>query len=392
MEASNSLISVFITIILSLLVVAKSDNTVFNVLDYGAVGDGRTDDTNAFSKAWQATCSSSSSSAIMQVPSDKTFLIQAIRFDGPCNSKSVTMEINGNLVAPNDPSDWECEKSSCEQWIYFHRVDGLTVHGHGVIDARGKKWWNIEAFEISNSDNVNLRGGLKFKDSPRMHVVLNGLNSIFVSNISIEAPEKSPNTDGIHVSGCINAFIDHARIGTGDDCISIVDGSSYVTVSNVICGPGHGISIGSLGKNGANDKVEYVSVSDVVFIGATNGARIKTWQGGRGYARHIVFERILLHATINPIIIDQFYCDHQHCVNSNSAVQITNVTYRQILGTSKKKKPAVKFLCSESFPCRDIVVEDIHIAGKDEKDAKYECSNVYGRARGEKVPQISCLN
>ncbi|PIN06788.1 Polygalacturonase [Handroanthus impetiginosus] len=274
MEASSLFFFLFTT---SLLLVGTSDQTVFNVLDYGAVGDGQTDDTNAFARAWQETCASSSS-ATVQVPSGKTFLIRALRFNGPCNSNSVSMEIDGNLMAPSDPSKWDCENNVCDRWIYFHRVDGLTVRGYGTIDGRGDKWWHGDALEISSSNNIYLGGGLNFKDSPRMHVVLNGLRSLVVSDITIDAPEKSPNTDGIHVTGCTNAFINHSRIGTGDDCISIVDGSSFVTITNIICGPGHGISIGSLGKNGANDEVEYISVSDVVFIGSTNGARIKTWQ------------------------------------------------------------------------------------------------------------------
>lgn len=37
-------------------------------------------------------------------------------------------------------------------------------------------------------------------------------------------------------------------------------------------------SVGSLGFNGANNTVEHVYVSDVVFRGTSNGARIKTWQ------------------------------------------------------------------------------------------------------------------
>ncbi|XP_012839311.1 PREDICTED: polygalacturonase-2-like [Erythranthe guttata] len=171
----------------------------------------------------------------------------------------------------------------------------------------------------------------------------------------------------------------------------MIGGSSYVTISNITCGPGHGISIGSLGKNGGYDTAEHVRVGDVVFIGATNGARIKTWQGGKGYVRDILFERLLFHNTGNPIIIDQFYCDHAHCTTSESAIEIRNVTYRQILGTSRKKKVAVKLDCSETVPCRDIVFEDIHIIGIDGKIADYECRNVYGRSLGDKVPRLSCL-
>lgn len=97
--------------------------------------------------------------------------------------------------------------------------------------------------EISNSDNVNLGGALRFKDSPMMHLVLNGIRSVLVSNVTIEAPKESPNTDGIHVQECTNARIEHCTIGTGDDCIAVVHGSWNVRINNIICGPGHGIRL-----------------------------------------------------------------------------------------------------------------------------------------------------
>lgn len=50
-------------------------------------------------------------------------------------------QIDGNLVAPSDPSNWECEGGVCHQWLYFHLVDGLRLRGRGTIDGRGHKWW-----------------------------------------------------------------------------------------------------------------------------------------------------------------------------------------------------------------------------------------------------------
>ncbi|KAK1271027.1 putative polygalacturonase [Acorus gramineus] len=84
---------------------------------------------------------------------------------------------------------------------------------------------------------------------------------------------------------------------------------SNVNITGVACGPGHGISIGSLGKDGDRATVEQIHVQHCSFSGTTNGARIKTWQGGSGYARGITFNNITLTSTANPIIIDQFYCD-----------------------------------------------------------------------------------
>lgn len=76
----------------------------------------------------------------------------------------------------------------------------------------------------------------------------------------------------------------------------------------------------------------------------------------------------------------------------DQAVQISNVTYKQVLGTSKGEV-AVKLDCSKAVPCKDIVVEDIElVSSDDDKKATFECNNVYGRAQGRRVPYNPCLN
>lgn len=219
-----------------------------------------------------------------------------------------------------------------------------------------------------------------------MHVHFEKLRSAIITNITIDAPGESPNTDGIHLSGSRDVVVDHCQIGTGDDCISIVDGCSYLNISNIICGPGHGVSIGSLGKHGANDDVENVVVSDVHFISSTNGARIKTWQGGKGYARNILFQRIRTENSYNPVIIDQFYCDKENCTEHESAVQVSNITFRDIHGTSQGRY-AVKLDCSATVPCTGIVLEDINIHSNYKNQAKAYTSNVHGIVRGQNIPQ-----
>lgn len=79
--------------------------------------------------------------------------------------------------------------------------------------------------------------------------------------------------------------------------------------SSITCGPGHGISIGSLGKGGSEDHVSQVTVNGAKISGTTNGIRIKTWQGGSGMASNIAFQNIEMNDVTNPIIIDQNYCD-----------------------------------------------------------------------------------
>ncbi|XP_031379016.1 polygalacturonase-like isoform X3 [Punica granatum] len=79
----------------------------------------------------------------------------------------------------------------------------------------------------------------------------------------------------------------------------------------ILCDPGQGISVGSLGKARKHETVHAVIVRDVSLAGTMNGVWIKTWQGGRGYVRNILFDRINMIASDHPIIIDQNYRDHE---------------------------------------------------------------------------------
>ena len=56
---------------------------VFDVRSFGAIGDGITDDTDAFKTAWDAACNQDDSAVIL-VPYGFEFMIQSTIFTGPC--------------------------------------------------------------------------------------------------------------------------------------------------------------------------------------------------------------------------------------------------------------------------------------------------------------------
>lgn len=136
-----------------------------------------------------------------------------------------------------------------------------------------------------------------------------------IESVTIRAPGNSPNTDGIHIADSTNVTITNAIIGTGDDCISIGPGNSNLNISNVLCGPGHGISVGSLGKNLGETDVVGLTVRNCTLNGTTNGLRIKTWQSSPTplKAAHFTYEDIIMNNVYNPIIIDQEYCPYASC-------------------------------------------------------------------------------
>lgn len=84
-------------------------------------------------------------------------------------------------------------------------------------------------------------GNINLVDSKGFHVSVYGCDNVHIFGFNISAPWDSQNTDGIHVSQSTNINITDSNIGVGDDCVSIGPGSINVSVSNVRCGPGHGI-------------------------------------------------------------------------------------------------------------------------------------------------------
>ncbi|MCH88097.1 polygalacturonase, partial [Trifolium medium] len=95
-------------------------------------------------------------------------------------------------------------------------------------------------------------------------------------------------------------------------------GTRNVWISDVFCGPGHGISVGSLGKNDGEEDLDNIVVKNCTFSGTSNGVRIKSWAAQLKktlIASNFLYEDIVMDNVQYPIIIDQDYCPHPTCPN-----------------------------------------------------------------------------
>ncbi|KAF8035858.1 hypothetical protein BT93_C1778 [Corymbia citriodora subsp. variegata] len=372
---------------------------IYNVINYGATGSGDHDDTQAFVKAWGDACGDSGAQGTptLVVPGGKKFLLSPASFEGPCKSSSIIVQIDGTLIAPSSLSAWKGCQSG--KWLFFRHVANLNVKGSGQIDGQGSLWWGggkgsdgcedrPTALAFSNCNNFVL-SGLHHINSPRNHISINGCDGGTISNLQIIAPGTSPNTDAIDISSTSHLDIHDLNIQTGDDCIAINGGTSNINITRVFCGPGHGISVGSLGKNGAHETVEEIQVQHCTFNGTTNGARIKTWQGGSGYAKNIVYDQITLSTVKNPIIIDQFYDPGLAQENEASSVVVSDVRFTGFRGTSASDE-AITLSCS-SVGCSDIKLDNIQITSSTPgKGVTASCKNAHGSATLT-TPPVSCL-
>ncbi|KAM7277251.1 hypothetical protein ACFE04_019117 [Oxalis oulophora] len=377
-------------------------------LEFGAVGDGLTDDTKAFKAAWDAACDSLDSSTIL-VPSGLSFMIQSTIFTGPCQS-ALVLQIDGTVMPPDGPESWP-KNNSRRQWLVFYRVDQMLMQGGGVIDGRGQKWWDLPCKPHKGINGTTLTGpcdspiavkffmssnltvqGLRIKNSPQFHFRFDSCRTVHIKSVQITAPPLSPNTDGIHIENTNDVQIYNTIISNGDDCVSIGAGCYDVDIKNITCGPGHGISIGSLGNHNSKACVSNITVRDSVIKQTDNGVRIKTWQGGSGAVSGVTFSNIHMYSVRNPIIIDQFYCLTKECMNSTSAVYVSDILYESIKGTYDIRSPPMRFACSDAIPCTNITLSDVELLpaqGDFVRDPF--CWNAYGDLQTLTIPPVSCL-
>ena len=165
-----------------------------------------------------------------------------------------------------------------------------------------------------NSLNNSVVQDITSLNSKLFHMHILGCNNVAFQRLKVTAPPESLNTDGIHIGRSFNLSITDTAIKTGDDCISFGDGSQQIVVERVTCGPGHGISVGSLGRYPNEEPVKGITVRNCTLTNTDNGVRVKTWPASpNGVASDMRFEGIIMNNVGNPILIDQYYCPYNKC-------------------------------------------------------------------------------
>ncbi|TXG71856.1 hypothetical protein EZV62_000435 [Acer yangbiense] len=386
---------IFLLMIVVLLYQSSSSAlTTYNVLSFGARGNGVTDSTQAFISAWSAACASTGPTRIY-VPKGRYFL-GSVAFNGDCKSSEITLQIDGTLIAPADYH----VLGQFKNWVSFDRVNRVSIIG-GAFDAKGSALWTCKAgaatncpegattLRITNSTNIRING-LVSLNSQLYHIVIDGCQNVNIEGVMVIASGESPNTDGIHIEESTNVAIMNSVMKTGDDCISIGPGTTNLWIERVTCGPGHGISIGSLGQDMKEDGVQNVTVKNTTFIGTQNGLRIKTWaRPSNGFVQGVQFIGAFMYYVENPIVIDQSYCPHDlNCPDQVSGIQISDVTFQDIRGVSTAPI-AIKFDCSVKFPCKGIKLQNVNLKYL-KQEAQSSCTNVIGEALGLVKPD-GCL-
>ncbi|KAM3370332.1 hypothetical protein ACQJBY_017935 [Aegilops geniculata] len=365
----------------------------YNAKNFGAEGNGTNDDTKALMAAWKAACGASGTVTLLIPPG--TYYIGPTKFHGPCKASAITFLLQGTLKAATDLRRFG------NDWIEFGWVKDLTVAGqnNAIINGQGAASWPFNKCPIQkdckvlptsvlfvNNQNTVVRD-IKSVNSKFFHIALLQSKNMKLINIQINAPENSPNTDGIHIERSTGVVISDTHISTGDDCISIGQGSDNIDIARVHCGPGHGMSVGSLGRYVGEGDVTRVHVRDMTFVGTMNGVRIKTWENSptKSLAAHMLFENMVMKDVQNPIIIDQKYCPYYDCEHKHvSGVTLKDITFKNIKGTSSVPV-AVLLRCG--VPCQGVVLQDVDLKYMGEGGSSSKCENAMATYVGYQHPE-----
>ncbi|GJP29692.1 hypothetical protein CLOM_g19320 [Closterium sp. NIES-68] len=373
-------------------------SSTFSVTEFGADGGGSSDASKAFAAAFAAACKEASSSdkkTGIVIPSGRTFLVKPVVFEGPCGP-GVQFRLDGTVVGPSDPGQYNNPGSGTYGILNFRGIPGLEVVGGGLVNGNAEEWWKKGGDERpQNIVIVECHGvlvsGITSKDPAFKHLFFYENNGVTVRGVTTMAPEESPNTDSLHLSYVQDALIENCEFSSGDDNVAIINGTSRVLIQNIVGNSGHGISIGSLGKDKDTSCVSDITVRKSILRNTANGLRIKTWQGGKGKVSGIHFDDMILENVGNPIRIDQFYCNSEpsrSCGTSGSAVAISDVTFQNVQGTTSKGE-GIKIDCSDTVPCSNILLANINlqpVAGGNPLEPFL--NSAYVTVEGQVVPQL----
>lgn len=225
-------------------VLTAAAQQVFNVRDYGAAGDGRTNDAVAIQKAIDA-CSASGGGRVL-LPSGYTFL------SGPIELRShIDFHVAANTILQAHPDERLYTRSAFRQnpgegtiWIGAGQVENLSLSGTGSIDGNGISFMGAEEADayvlkpfsvldprphvltIVGGKNIRIRD-LHIGNSAYWTVHLVGCNDVVISGITLKNSLKVRNSDGIDLDHSRNVRISDCYIESGDDCICLKNRREY---------------------------------------------------------------------------------------------------------------------------------------------------------------------
>jgi len=196
----------------------------FDVRGFGAVGDGKSNDTAAIQRAIDACARKRGGVVALH---NGTFLAGTLflRSHVELHLTSTAVLLGTPDVAQYHADRKVVYKTLNRSLIFAEGCEQIAITGQGTIHGQGKAFRNGEQdprpvlIRLRDCRNVRLEGFL-VKDSPSFGVHPIHCRQVRVEGLRIDSLVQ-PNSDGIDVDGCQDVFISNCNIHSGDDSIAL---------------------------------------------------------------------------------------------------------------------------------------------------------------------------
>ena len=245
--------------------------------DFGAVGDGMVDNTQAFTKAISAL--NKKGGGHLVVPA-------GIWLTGPISLKShidLHLEKNALVLLTPDRSALLKDGKAVSGISASKRTD-ISITGEGIIDGNGEWWRGVKRTKVSDTEwnafkrmggtvtpkgdlwypfDLNSFGniagtaeaqekmrthlirftdcervlvqGVTIQNSPKFHLVPQRCREVIIDGVTVRCPWNAQNGDGIDIGQCKNVLIVNNTVDVGDDGICMKGGAGADALKHGPC-------------------------------------------------------------------------------------------------------------------------------------------------------------
>ncbi|MEQ8556535.1 MAG: glycoside hydrolase family 28 protein [Cyclobacteriaceae bacterium] len=292
--------------------VLNTDKRIFNIKDFGAVGDSVTLDTKAIQSAIDAC--TSSGGGLVWVPAGD-YIMGTIQLK---SNVTLSLDYGASLLGSLNIADYDTtitkpREGNVECLIFAENATNITIEGLGTIDgrgthiafprgpARGERNPRPRLIRMENCNQLRF-AGVTFKRPAFWGIHLIDCTNIHFDAITVRFRNNNYNNDGLDLDGCQNVLIENSDIVAGDDAIclkSSLNPCRNYTIRN--CRVASNTSPLKFGTSSFGGFID-INVTNCYFYDSPMGAiKLELVDGGK--MENINISRITMEDVGNPIFI-----------------------------------------------------------------------------------------
>ncbi|XP_061349150.1 probable polygalacturonase [Gastrolobium bilobum] len=378
-----------------------------SILEFGAVGDGKTLNTIAFQNAvFYLKSFADKGGAQLYVPPG-TWLTQSFNLT---SHLTLFLEKGAVIIGSQDPFHWEVVDPlpSYGRGIevpggrYQSLINGYMLHdvvitgNNGTIDGMGLAWWELFGSHSLNysrphlielvASNYVVVSNLTFLNAPAYSIHPVYCSNVQIQNISISAPPESPYTVGIVPDSSDHVCIEDCIIAMGYDAIALKSGwdeygiaygrpteNVHIRRVHLQASSGSTIAFGSDMSGGISN----VLVEHAHLYNSKSGIEFRTAKGRGGYMKDIVISDIEMENIYTAISAKGACGSHPDDKFDPNALPLLDHIILQDM-TATNITVAGSFAGLQESPFTNICLSNITFSLNYVSPITWECSNVSG--------------